>query len=740
MRSDVYIADGKPVALENLIGEGGEGKVFSIAALPGLAAKIYKGSIARDREDKIAAMVGSGLAAKSETISFPICVLREKNGRFAGFMMRLVQGHHPLHELYSPASRQQHFPKADYRFLVRSALNICKAVAQAHQAGCMIGDINHSGILISSKATAVLIDADSFQFVPDERRFLCLVGVPEYTPPELQGRSLRNVVRTTDHDAFGLAVVVFQILAMGRHPFSGRFSGGGEMPIERAIKEYRFAYSEIRNTQMSPPSGVCVLADFPKDTANAFERAFSPRFAQNRPKASEWVRLLETFENSLRQCSKNKLHHYSREATDCPWCRLERVYASTLFRVEDPPLQSFPKGKVNLAKGLIFDVDGYWASVNAVKLPKTVSYPMPSVPPPTKASGTVNLVRRERRNNQFRQFARFSSIGIGALVWALAPEIWFIAIGIAWFGWAKFSDSGNQSDRLSQDFASISQDISARIDKLQILHPVDEANETKAAIYDNVEEFRRLSTKFAQVETEYSKGRHKAQLDRFLEQHFLRKATIERVGSTDKAALISYGVETALDAKRKALQRVYGIGPVKSANIRAWVRRIEAGFKFNSDFTKQDHDEIGRKKSKIVSNQISLEKQLRANYSKFKNQAGKIKYWAQRPDEELIELLAELEQVIFDMQLLGVPIPDRPSIPPRSIPSVDVYRRNLRARRSSAATIANPGAQSTSASNVPNCPKCGSKMVRRIARKGQYRGSQFWGCSKFPRCRGIRPI
>ena len=38
---------------------------------------------------------------------------------------------------------------------------------------------------------------------------------------------------------------------------------------------------------------------------------------------------------------------------------------------------------------------------------------------------------------------------------------------------------------------------------------------------------------------------------------------------------------------------------------------------------------------------------------------------------------------------------------------------------------------------VPDCPKCGQPMVRRTARRGANAGSQFWGCSEFPRCRGI---
>ncbi len=38
----------------------------------------------------------------------------------------------------------------------------------------------------------------------------------------------------------------------------------------------------------------------------------------------------------------------------------------------------------------------------------------------------------------------------------------------------------------------------------------------------------------------------------------------------------------------------------------------------------------------------------------------------------------------------------------------------------------------------PLCPKCGERMVLRKARKGKSIGSEFWGCPRFPRCRGVR--
>ena len=36
----------------------------------------------------------------------------------------------------------------------------------------------------------------------------------------------------------------------------------------------------------------------------------------------------------------------------------------------------------------------------------------------------------------------------------------------------------------------------------------------------------------------------------------------------------------------------------------------------------------------------------------------------------------------------------------------------------------------------PSCPKCGAVMVRRVARRGANAGTEFYGCSTYPKCRG----
>ena len=47
--------------------------------------------------------------------------------------------------------------------------------------------------------------------------------------------------------------------------------------------------------------------------------------------------------------------------------------------------------------------------------------------------------------------------------------------------------------------------------------------------------------------------------------------------------------------------------------------------------------------------------------------------------------------------------------------------------------------QSANKSLTTACPKCGSAMVRRIAKQGANQGRAFFGCSTYPKCRGTLP-
>ncbi len=42
--------------------------------------------------------------------------------------------------------------------------------------------------------------------------------------------------------------------------------------------------------------------------------------------------------------------------------------------------------------------------------------------------------------------------------------------------------------------------------------------------------------------------------------------------------------------------------------------------------------------------------------------------------------------------------------------------------------------------DTPKCPVCQAGMIRRTARKGANAGNDFWGCSKYPDCKGTRAL
>lgn len=47
---------------------------------------------------------------------------------------------------------------------------------------------------------------------------------------------------------------------------------------------------------------------------------------------------------------------------------------------------------------------------------------------------------------------------------------------------------------------------------------------------------------------------------------------------------------------------------------------------------------------------------------------------------------------------------------------------------------------SITTNGAPFCPECQSRMVKRKAKRGSRAGQVFWGCIRYPDCRGSRPI
>ena len=357
----LFDSQGKTVVLGRFIAEGGEGKIFAIDGAFDWVAKIYKPPIDPQLPSKLRAMIAQRYTDPFYSVSaWPSTTLHEKpNGPVCGLVMRRVVNHKDIHVVYGPAHRKVTFPKADWKFLLYVAMNTAAAFDVIHQNGVIIGDVNQSNVLVSEDSRVRLIDCDSYQFCANGQLFLCGVGVDRYTPPELQGRALRGITRSTNHDNFGLALLIFHLLFMGRHPFDGIFQGKGEMGTETAIKEYRFAYGRASASyQIVPPPHTLALSDASPVIADLFERAFAATSfnARARPSASDWYAALKRISGSLRSCGPYYSHVFSSHLSSCPWCALMQKGAIDFFLLPLASASSFNIGKL-------------WAQIEQVPCP-----------------------------------------------------------------------------------------------------------------------------------------------------------------------------------------------------------------------------------------------------------------------------------------------------------------------------------------------------------------------------------
>ena len=260
------------VRLGEVIGRGGEGEVRAILGHSDQVAKVYARAPDAKQGQKLRTMADSTDPGLLKIAAWPSDLLLGRQGLVQGFVMPRAKSAENVHELYSPKSRADAFPTADFRFLVHVGANIARAFATVHERGHIVGDVNHGNVLVGSDGTVMLIDCDSFQVRNGSNLFTCDVGSPLFTAPELHGRPFRGLVRTVNHDRFGLAVLLFYLLYMGRHPYAGRYSGSGEMSPERFIAENLFAYGANRRMfGMERPPGTISLEAMGPAIAAQFE-------------------------------------------------------------------------------------------------------------------------------------------------------------------------------------------------------------------------------------------------------------------------------------------------------------------------------------------------------------------------------------------------------------------------------------------------------------------------------------
>ena len=582
MTQEYLTQTGRIIQLAKIIanGKGGEGAVYEISSSPELVAKIYHPHILQkghqELEKKLPLMVALSDSILLNNAAWPQDVLYDiKTKQLRGFVMKKIEGHKEIHLLYGPKSRIRDFPDAGWSFLIRTATNVARVFELIHNCGHIIGDINARSVMVAKQATVRLIDCDSFQITTDNERFTCNVGVPEYTPPELQGRSLHGIERGKNHDAFGLAVFVFHLLFMGRHPFAGEFLGQGNKDLSDSIKEYRFAYGAgalARNVRQPP--GSPSLEIVPLQVATLFERAFTA--SSNRPTPSEWSFALSNLLQNLTKCSLNAGHHYLRSLPGCPWCKLESESGLKLFL--GVVLQNLGQGG--------FDLEKVWREISGITL-------QPDVFPATKKvmSHSLNL------------FSVGKSLGVDSetlnlrwilLIANLIMISWFIC-SVLWLGepntfgyvlgflclYLPYKRYSRQRRNLETE-KSLAEARSNRNKLLAQLNNEKQVFQKKTTELVTIkQQYENLGTELHQKLINLENNVRQRQVEKFLDTFDIYDARITGIGEQRKATLISYGIETAADVSYSKISMVPGFGTVYTSNLVGWRQSLESRFVFD---------------------------------------------------------------------------------------------------------------------------------------------------------------
>lgn len=588
MSKTLVTSTGAQIQLGSELGRGGEGSVYEVPTLPKQVAKLYHQLPDAKKQAKLRFMAASADDKLLSYVAWPQVTLHpHAGGPVAGFLMPKVTGRDPIHAVYSPAHRRQERPKAAWDFLLYVARNTAAAFEVLHSHGHVLGDVNQGNVMVGSDSRVVLIDSDSFQVNASGSLHLCEVGVAHFTPPELQGSSsFQRLTRTANHDNFGLALLIFHLLLGGRHPYSGvpMRSGVGDA-LEVDIKGFRYAYAHDSAARgIGPPPRSIPLSMLPVPIEAMFHAAFTERGSSGaRPTSAQWVTALDKTREALTKCSTSPIHVYPSHSTSCPWCAMEKqgvIYFVGLLATFTAPA----------ALGRGFVLLQVWALIEAVPPPPAVKLPVVDTSGVT-AAPLPSSIPGEGPATFLKIFVVVASFA--AL--AYAPALWLLIVPAAIWAWSLAGSAGSEirsQERLKRRAAKDA--AQAENDRL-VAQLKNEAGPegfmTKCA------ELARARQEFESLEKaegfdieRLKSSAHDRQKQQYLDRFFIDRANIPGVGPNRKAALRSFGIETAADINRGSVVQVRGFGQGLTRAMLDWRASCERGFRFNPNTALSDAD------------------------------------------------------------------------------------------------------------------------------------------------------
>jgi hypothetical protein len=334
--SRVFGSDGRVLTLGKLVKSGGAGAIYRIAEASELVAKIYHPQVDRAvYERKVTAMLALAPdlpdseedGVREVQTAWPRLLLRDRQRRFLGFAMPLVDFAASAElecVMQERQARAQGLPTG-LGAKVTLAANLAGIIAALHGQGHFVVDLKPVNLRFYRRSLHVtLLDCDGLSIKGAGERFRAPQYTPEYLAPELHGRAIADDEEESQ-DRFALAVVVFQLLNFGIHPYGGRpLTDTLPTDIPGRIARGLYAYGAQKHAQMAPSPASGHLA-MPAELRAMFDRAFAVR---DRPPARAWAELLRGYaqrsSGKLVACAQDGEHqHFAGMA--CATCTRHRL-------------------------------------------------------------------------------------------------------------------------------------------------------------------------------------------------------------------------------------------------------------------------------------------------------------------------------------------------------------------------------------------------------------------------------
>lgn len=320
---------GKRFTLGKPIASGGEGTVYHLQNNALVVAKLYHAAArTQERRIKLERLLSKQISIKEMVrlrIALPLDILQDAHGLFAGFVMPRLDALPLRVALFSKQRCARYFPNMERVELTNFAIGFVKQLQFLHRKGIYVGDINPLNVLIERQnpSHGWLIDADSFQV----DSLPCPVGTDLFTPPRLQGCDFKQTLRCAEDEAFSMAIMLFMILMMGKHPYA---KIGGESPAKN-IAKMDFPYP-LHGGMAEVPKGEWgyIWTHFNRELKSAFVDVFT---GKRHYSDTNWLKLLEKYRHVVSKgYFSKKLYPEGYRATDPVYARCGKC--GKLFSVE----------------------------------------------------------------------------------------------------------------------------------------------------------------------------------------------------------------------------------------------------------------------------------------------------------------------------------------------------------------------------------------------------------------------